>query len=254
MLLSQAFEAPPNSGWLITLVDISDLRSAQTQRDQAMQFISHDIRSPIGSIITLLEMQHGSRASSTDGALFERIEGYAQSSLKLADDFVHLARAQQQSYRNEALDLGLLADQAVSDSWTAAQKQQVQLIFELPENEAMVAGDPGLLYRAAVNLLSNAIKYGQPSDTTTTSTVECSVIDSHEFWGLAIHDHGPGMDAASLARLSQPFERLQQHQRMDGVGLGLAFVRTVAQRHGGQLQIQSELGKGSTFTLLIPKA
>ena len=254
MLLSQAFEAPPNSGWLITLVDISDLRSAQTQRDQAMQFISHDIRSPIGSIITLLEMQRGSRAPSADEALFERIEGYAQSSLKLADDFVHLARAQQQSYRNEALDLGLLADQAVSDSWTAAQKQQVQLIFELPENEAMVAGDPGLLYRAAVNLLSNAIKYGQPSDTATTSTVECSVIDSHEFWGLAIHDHGPGMDAASLARLSQPFERLQQHQRMDGVGLGLAFVRTVAQRHGGQLQIQSELGKGSTFTLLIPKA
>ena len=254
MLLSQAFEAPPNSGWLITLVDISDLRSAQTQRDQAMQFISHDIRSPIGSIITLLEMQRGGRAPSADEALFERIEGYAQSSLKLADDFVHLARAQQQSYRNEALDLGLLADQAVSDSWTAAQKQQVQLIFELPENETMVAGDPGLLYRAAVNLLSNAIKYGKPSDTTATSTVECSVIDSHEFWGLAILDHGPGMDAASLARLSQPFERLQQHQRMDGVGLGLAFVRTVAQRHGGQLQIQSELGKGSTFTLLIPKA
>ena len=253
MLLSQPFEAPPNSGWLITLVDISDLRSAQTQRDQAMQFISHDIRTPIGSIITLLEMQRSQRALQADEALFGRIEGYAQSSLKLADDFVHLARAQQQSYRRELLDLGLLADQAVSDSWTTAQKQHVQLIFDLPENEAMVQGDPGLLYRAAINLLSNAIKYGQPAESATTSVVECHVIESDTFWGLAVRDHGPGMDAASLARLSQPFERLQQHQRMDGVGLGLAFVRTVAQRHGGHLQIESVLGQGSTFTLLVPK-
>lgn len=254
MLLSQAFDAPPNSGWLITLVDISELRSAQTQRDQAMQFISHDIRAPIGSIITLLEMQPGSQAQQADKELFKRIEGYAQSSLQLADDFVHLARAQQQSYRSEELDLGLLADQAVSDSWTAAQKQQVKLAFELPEAEAMVRGDPGLLYRATINLLSNAIKYGKPSDTNATATVECSLIDNDAFWGLAVRDHGSGMDAASLARLSQPFERLQQHQRMDGVGLGLAFVRTVAERHGGQLQIQSAPGQGSTFTLLIPKA
>lgn len=254
MLLSQPFEAPPTSGWLITLVDISDLRGAQAQRDQAMQFISHDIRAPIGSIITLLEMQRGNRALQADEALFGRIESYAQSSLKLADDFVHLARAQEQNYRSEALDLGLLADQAVSDSWTAAQKQNVQLQFDLPEAEAMVQGDPGLLYRAAVNLLSNAIKYGKPEQPGAIARVECSVTQSDSFWALAVRDHGPGMDEASLARLSQPFERLQQHQRMDGVGLGLAFVRTVAQRHGGQLQIQSQLGAGSTFTLLIPEA
>ena len=111
-----------------------------------------------------------------------------------------------------------------------------------------------MLYRATINLLSNAIKYGKPSDTKATATVECSLIDNNAFWGLAVRDHGSGMDAASLARLSQPFERLQQHQRMDGVGLGLAFVRTVAERHGGQLQIQSAPGQGSTFTLLIPKA
>ncbi|MBO1925788.1 hypothetical protein J4711_14000, partial [Staphylococcus epidermidis] len=58
---SRAFEAQPTSGWLITLIDISDLRSAQASVIQAMQFISHDIRSPIGSIITLLEMQQTSK-------------------------------------------------------------------------------------------------------------------------------------------------------------------------------------------------
>ena len=252
MLLSQAFESQATSGWLITLVDISDLRSAQAQRDQAMQFISHDIRAPIGSIITLLEMQRG--AEARDEPLFSRIEGYAQASLQLADDFVHLARAQQQSYRSEALDLGLLADQAVADCWTQARKQKVQLLFELPETEAMVRGDPGLLHRAAINLLSNAIKYGRPEAAPAAARVECSLVDQGECWGFAVRDHGPGMDQASLERLSQPFERLEQHQRQDGVGLGLAFVRTVAQRHGGSLQIRSEPGRGSLFTLLIPKA
>ena len=81
MLLSQVFEAPPTSGWLITLVDISDLRSAQAQRDQAMQFISHDIRAPVGSIITLLEMQRTSKRIESEEVLFSRIESYAQSDL-----------------------------------------------------------------------------------------------------------------------------------------------------------------------------
>ena len=252
MLLSQAFQAPPTSGWLLTLVDISDLRSAQAQRDQAMQFISHDIRTPIGAIITLLEMQRSPAAADTP--LLQHIESYAQASLQLADDFVHLARAQEQNLRSEALDLGLLADQAVADCWTLAQSQGMALQMTLPDNEAMVQGDPGLLHRAVVNLLSNAIKYGKPVDTETGSIVDCFIVHLLGFWGVAVRDHGPGMDEQALARLSQPFERLQQHQRTDGVGLGLAFVRTVAERHGGQLQITSQPGQGSCFTLLIPQA
>lgn len=254
MLLSQVFEAPPTSGWLITLVDISDLRSAQAQRDQAMQFISHDIRAPVGSIITLLEMQRTSKRIESEDVLFARIESYAQSSLQLADDFVHLARAQEQNYRSELLDLGLLADQAVSDCWTQAQQQNVQLVFELPETEASVHGDPGLLHRAVINLLTNAIKYGKPQNSDQAAIVECRIVEDAQSWGIAVRDHGPGMDEASLTTLSQPFERLRQHERMDGVGLGLAFTRTVAQRHGGNLQISSSLGDGSTFTLHIPKA
>ena len=110
-------------------------------------------------------------------------------------------------------------------------------------------GDPGLLHRAVINLLSNAIKYGKPQTGDGGAQVEIAVVEQDSQWGIAVRDHGSGMDEASLARLSQPFERLQQHQRMDGVGLGLAFTRTVAQRHGGSLQISSQLGQGSSFTL-----
>ena len=254
MLLVQAFEAPPTTGWLITLVDISDLRSAQAQRDQAMQFISHDIRAPVASIITLLEMQRGSVQAPDLGMLLPRIEGYAQASLQLADDFVHLARAQQQALRRQQLDLGLVLDQAVESCWAQASAAHVQLEFSLPEQECPVLGDPGMLHRAAVNLIGNAIKYGAHGQPASGATVQCLLLQDAGHCRIAIRDHGPGMDAQAVARLSQPFERLDHHQHLDGAGLGLAFVRTVAARHGGQLQIESAPGQGSTFSIVLPKA
>ena len=225
MLLVQAFEAPPTTGWLITLVDISDLRSAQAQRDQAMQFISHDIRAPVASIITLLEMQRGSVQAPDLGMLLPRIEGYAQASLQLADDFVHLARAQQQALRQQQLDLGLVLDQAVESCWAQASAAHVQLEFSLPEQECPVLGDPGMLHRAAVNLIGNAIKYGAHGQPASGATVQCLLLQDAGHCRIAIRDHGPGMDAQAVARLSQPFERLDHHQHLDGAGLGLAFVR-----------------------------
>ncbi len=256
IVLAQPFDAPPTQGWLITLVDISELRSAQNQRDQAMQFISHDIRAPISSIITLLEMQrhapHTSEATRT--ALLSRIEGYALSSLQLADDFVHLSRAQQQVIRRTCLDLGHLLEQAIDQCWPQATANQIQLLSMPLEQEAEILGDAGLLQRAIVNLISNAIKYGHPTDPKQPAVVECMLHDEGQHWRLTIRDHGPGMDAQSVARLSRPFERLEQHHGMDGVGLGLALSRTVAMRHGGQLEISSIQGKGSCFSLLLPQA
>ncbi|CAB5668024.1 Non-motile and phage-resistance protein [Delftia tsuruhatensis] len=254
MLLAQAFDAQPTTGWLITLVDISELRSAQAQRDQAMQFISHDIRAPVASIITLLEMQRGSATPLSSQALLPRIEGYAQASLQLADDFVHLARARQQVIRQEPLDLGLVVDQAVESCWAQATAAQVCLQFSLPQHEYPVLGDQGMLHRAIVNLIGNAIKYGHGGHIGAETTVQCLLSQDAAHCRIAIRDHGPGMDAETLARLSRPFERLEQHKHVDGVGLGLAFARTVAARHGGRLDIQSAPAEGSTFSIVLPKA
>ena len=250
MLLAQPFRAEPTRGWLITLVDISEMRQAQAQRDQAMQFISHDIRAPVASIITLMQMQAGAQQAD----LLPRIEGYARRSLKLADDFVHLARARQQQPNLQNVELGLLLDQAVNDCWTEACAQHVALHFELSEQEAIVQGDSGLLHRAMVNLIGNAIKYGKPgAGGAARASVECFIGEDGRYWSVNVRDHGQGMTPEALQRLSQPFERLEQHRHLDGVGLGLAFVRTIAERHGGALRIASEPGQGSTFSLLLPK-
>ncbi len=257
LLLRKPLAAGATTGWIITLVDLSDMRRALAQRDQAMHFISHDIRAPIGSILTLLEMQRAYADQATPD-LMERIARYAQSSLTLADDFVHLARAQHQPLRQETVDLAWVLEQAIDDCWAQASAQGMVLTCTPQEQAALVQGDASLLRRAIVNVIGNAIKYGRPAQPLTGQavTVECALVAQGGAWALSVHDAGPGIPAEQQGRLFQAFDRLQQQHnaQINGVGLGLAFVQTVVVRHGGQIEVLSGPGIGTTFTLVFPQA
>lgn len=265
LLVGRPFVAPPTTGWLLTLVDITRMRQAMAQRDEAMNFISHDIRAPIGAIVTLLEMDRafGAQRSAPTPAIPDatatettakdteaRIERYARSALALADDFVHLARAQQQAPRQDAVELGQLLDQAIDDSWAAAQAKRIQIEWMPQEAEAFTTGDTSQLRRVLVNLLSNALKYSPAG-----STVHCSMEERAAHWVLVLRDEGDGISAEQQATLFAPFTRLAQHEhsRIQGVGLGLAFVHTVMQRHGAVIELSSTPGQGSTFKLVFAK-
>ncbi len=254
MLLRKPLATGATSGWIITLVDLSAMRQALAQRDQAMHFISHDIRAPIGAIITLLDMRD-THAGPASPELLQRIERYAQASLTLADDFVHLARARNQPLRQESVDLAWVLEQAMDDCWAQAQAQGMQLSFTPPEQAALLQGDASLLRRAIVNLIGNAIKYGRPAQPTTGGAViECTLVARGNDWALSVRDHGQGIPADQQGRLFQAFDRLQNQNnaQTNGVGLGLAFVHTVVTRHGGQIEVTSTEGVGSTFTLVLP--
>lgn len=254
MLLRRPLAAGTTSGWIITLVDLSAMRQALAQRDQAMHFISHDIRAPIGAIITLLDMQ-GAGAGPASAELLQRIERHAQASLTLADDFVHLARARNQPLRQDSVDLAWVLEQAIDDCWAQAQAQGMDLSCTLPEQEALLQGDASLLRRAIVNLIGNALKYGRPTQPAPgRGAIECTLLARGSHWALSVRDHGPGIPADQQGRLFQAFDRLQNRNntQTSGVGLGLAFVHTVVTRHGGQIEVTSSEGAGSRFTLLLP--
>lgn len=258
LLLRKPLATGTTTGWIVTLVDLSDMRRALAQRDQAMHFISHDIRAPIGSILTLLEMQRAYGAQVTP-ELTERIARYAQSSLTLADDFVHLARAQHQPLRQESVDLAWVLEQAVDDSWAQASAQGMVLVHQPSEQAALVSGDASLLRRAIANVIGNAIKYGQPPPqrrSQAAPSIECTLVARDAAWALSVHDAGPGIPAEQQGRLFQAFDRLQhQHDaQTSGVGLGLTFVQTVVVRHGGQIEVLSGPDIGTTFTLVFPQA
>lgn len=239
-----------HAGWMSALVDITRMRQAQSQRDEALRFISHDIREPSASILTALELARTRPEMLGGPALLERIERHAQTGLELADGFVNLARAEAQPFRAEVLDVVSLLQQAIDNAWAHAHKKQVNVRLLAMHEEALCIADRSLLTRALTNVLSNALKY-----SPIGADLDCSVREREGFWAIAVRDHGPGIPPELQSQLFQPFHRLhrESHPEVHGVGLGLLLVRTAVQRHGGTIEIDSAAHAGCTVTLVLPR-
>ena len=240
-----------HAGWLLTLVDFSDIRRALALRDQALNFISHDIRAPNASILTLLEMQRSGPEPLGAPELLARIERYAQASLGMAESFVQLASAQSQPMAQDTFDLVGVLEETIDDAWVLARQQRVTVRTHSAPEVAACHGDRTLLRRALANVIHNALKYSPPE-----SQVQCSISARCTHWVVSVRDQGPGIALEQQARLCTPFARLhaRSHPGIRGIGLGLALVQTVLQRHGGTLEIDSQPGQGAQFSLVLPQA
>ncbi len=238
------------TSWIASLVDITPIREAERQRDVALRFISHDMRSPQSSILALLEVQRMDPGAPVLPTTLDRIERHARRTLDLAEEFVQLARAESSAYRLETVDLTDLMDEAVDDVWPQAQARRVDLHVQRPDTPALCLADRGLLMRAIANLIVNAVKYGQ-EDTD----VRCAVQRVDGGWRVSVTDQGPGLWPEQQQALFRQFARLEADRGPTrGVGLGLVFVRTVVERHGGRIDITSRPGHGTTFHFTLPAA
>ena len=239
-----------HAGWMVALIDISEMRRAQGQRDEALRFISHDAREPSATILTILELARERPDAFTDASLLASIERQAQTGLELADGFVNLARAEAEPFHPEVLDLVALLQQTIDNAWARSRHLQVRVLLVTGLEEALCIADRNLLTRALTNVLSKALKYSPQG-----ADLECSVEEEVRHWRVAFRDHGPGIAIELQSQLFQPFHRLHHegHPEVHGVGLGLLLVRTVTQRHGGTVEIDSAAGAGCTVTLVLPK-
>ncbi|MFP4834158.1 sensor histidine kinase, partial [Paraburkholderia sp. BR10879] len=242
-------------GWIAGLVDVTELHDAERQREDALRLLSHDMRSPQASIVALVETERerGTLGSEPVRGVMERIERYARRSLKLADDFVQLARAESQVYALEPTSLAELVIDASDEVWPQAHAKRIQIdtVFE-GEQMGWINADRSLMTRALVNVLNNAVKYS-PADTRIVCTVALDDrVPSRVV--CSIRDQGYGIAQEDQARLFQPFQRFHAEQRpeVSGAGLGMAFVKTVVTRHGGDVLLESEPGKGTVLTMSLP--
>jgi len=238
------------AGWLLTLVDLTEIRRAQQQRDHALNFISHDIRAPNASILTLLEMQRAYPGRIPGDELMQRIERYARASLGMAENFVRLASAQSQEYRMAPLDLVAVLAETVDDTWALARDGGVEVSIATAPETAPAMGDRALLCRALANVLNNAVKFSPAG-----GAVQCAIVQRGAYWVVSVRDQGPGIAPDQQGQLFAPFQRLhdRSHPSIGGMGLGLALVHTVIQRHGGTLEVDSDVGRGAEFRLVLPQ-
>lgn len=239
-------------GSIARWTDITTIRLATRQREEALELLTHDMRSPQASILALLE-QHGAEESQVK----ERIAGYARRTLDLAENFVQFARAEARNFSEELLDLSALLMDAIDDQWVLASKAKIKLASTGEEDEHLIVGDRSLLTRALVNVISNAVKYSEGGTTVTCAlSTEPAGYGKRAMVLCRITDQGRGIPHDQLDTLFERYQRLASAGRRDagGAGLGLSFVRTVITRHGGSIEATSPPGEGATFWIRLPQA
>lgn len=234
-------------GSIVSLVDISAVQQVQRQREEALRFLSHDMRAPQSTIITLLELDR--MAPGSDPQLLARIEVHARRALALAEDFVQLARAQSDAYEAEPMDLADVVIDAADRHWDQARALSVEIVTETPPTPSVCRGDRELLTRAVGNLIDNALKYGPRG-----GQVRCRLVREGDRHVISVIDQGPGVAPEDRSGLFDPFKRLGRETRTRGAGLGLAFVQAVLAHHGGRAQVRGEPGEGAEFRLELPAA
>jgi len=237
------------TGWIVHLADVTPLVAAMRQREEALQLLSHDMRSPQASILAILNHPD---FKETPIALRQKIESQARRTLDLADAFVRLAQAESARFNLEEIDLTHVVRDACDAVWGLSQSAGVKVCFEPEDVEYVVCADRRLLTRALINLLDNAIKFSSQGKSVTCRltpdrlaglpAVACEIADS-----------AGGIAQAQLADLFHRFATSRDDiTGSQGVGLGLALVHTVVTRHKGVIRCESARGEGTVFTLTLP--
>ncbi|MBV4543966.1 MULTISPECIES: hybrid sensor histidine kinase/response regulator [Pseudomonas] len=234
-----------------------ELEHAVRMRDDFMSIVAHEVRTPLNGLIleTQLRRMHLARgnleAFSADKlqAMVERDERQINSLIRLIEDMLDVSRIRtgKLSLRPRVFDLSQLVRGLVENF--SAQATALETTIELLRCEPLTGEwDEFRIEQVLANLLSNALRYGE------RRPVHVQVFECDGMAAVQVRDHGIGISASNQQRIFQQFERVATQQASNGLGLGLYISEQIVQAHGGQIQVQSDVGKGSTFTLLLPLA
>lgn len=223
-------------------------------RARLLRGLTHDVKNPLGAAASYLSLMEEGIVEREEAA--RRARRLLGSALKLIDELLLLARAEagDVAIRRTRFDLAAVAREAVEDSRALADSKGLALRLELSGMAPPVLSDADRVRQILGNLLSNAIKY------TRAGAVEVrvgrpaeGVVDDPDGWAaVSVSDTGPGLSENELGQLFQEFRRLDTSVGTEGSGLGLSISKRFATMLDGDLVVESEVGTGSTFSLLLP--
>jgi two-component system, OmpR family, phosphate regulon sensor histidine kinase PhoR len=252
LLLASAALAGGERGAVVVARDTTELTRLADMRRDFVANVSHELKTPLAAI-------RGYAETLRDGALdepptarrfTERILQHCRRLQALLDDLLTLSRLESVALaeEREPVDLNALVQRAVDLLGKAAREREVQIAVEGGALPA-VPGDADALERLVLNLVDNAVKYNQPGGQVTVRLAQ----QDHAAV-LEVADTGIGIPPDALPRVFERFYRVDKGRSRDegGTGLGLAIVKHVAQAHGGQIDVESRMGKGTTFRVKLP--
>ncbi len=213
--------------------------------------IVHEMRTPLNSIIAYADLMQRPAISREQCAQFAGIiRSEAERISEMANNFLDLARLQsgRASLARDPVDLNTVIQLSVNVIKPQADEKGIIISLDVPERVPPVIGDAQRLHQALLNLLSNAVKYSpQGSQITVRARHEKNQLS------VSVSDKGPGIPPEALPNIFDRFYRVPGTERqITGTGLGLTITQQIIEAHGGEITVESELGKGTTFTFTLP--
>lgn len=232
--------------------DVTQVERLERVRQEFLSNISHELRTPLTSIIAFVE-------TLEDGAIDDKennrrflgvIRRNAERMHSLIADILELSLIESGnvSIEKTQVRLGNLVNEIFDSVSSKADAREVALVHNIPADRRVFA-DPGRLEQMLTNLIDNAIKFNVPGGTVE---VNCRMADPGAI--ITVADTGEGIPKENLPRVFERFYRLDRGRTREvgGTGLGLAIVKHLARLHGGEVSVESELGRGTAFHIELP--
>ncbi|WP_171034101.1 sensor histidine kinase [Lichenicoccus roseus] len=244
---------------VLALSDQTQQEAVERMRADFVANASHELRTPLASLIGFIDTLLGPAADDVQAQrrFLAIMQTQAARMRRLIDNLMSLSRIQLMEHDRPRgrVDLAPVIANVADGLEPLLQSRNIELKIDLASGLPSVRGDADQVAQVLQNLLDNALKYATRRITLSASPVQGGVWPAAAGVVLAVRDDGPGIAAHHLPRLTERFYRVEEGQAgRVGSGLGLAIVKHIVGRHSGRLQIESSQGKGSLFSVWLPRA
>jgi PAS domain S-box-containing protein len=227
----------------------NDLASSNAELEQFAYVASHDLQEPLRMVASFTQLLARRYRGKLDAEADEFIGFAVDGALRmqqLINDLLTYSRVGTRELQLQPVDTSLVVDQVVTDLTRAIAETQALVTHDpLP----IVFGDPIQIRQVFQNLIANAIKFHRPDQTPH---VHVSAIQERAAWQFSVVDNGIGIEPQYHERIFALFQRLHTRADYPGTGIGLAICRKIVERHGGQIRVDSQTGRGTTIVVTLP--
>ncbi|MBL7977855.1 MAG: histidine kinase [Bacteroidetes Order II. Incertae sedis bacterium] len=234
--------------------EINRLKQLENYRREFLGDVSHELKTPIFAVQGFAEtlLDGALEDESVNHAFVEKILRNAERLNNLVEDLAAISMIETGELKMNihSFELKLLVQEVADELEPLLERNEVQLFIFIPENLSLVKADRDRIRQVLANLLTNAIKYNRSGGRIEVTARRVGTKDVY----ISVTDDGLGIAPAHLGRITERFYRVDKSRSRDqgGTGLGLAIVKHILEAHKSHLDVESTLGKGSTFSFLLP--